>query len=456
MFGPRIFLEDSSNSSDSQEDFDQNPENHKKAIIKTEKEINFDTKIHSKNYSFSETSTISSTATKRLHSKEISKETEKPINPIPPSISKMMSPCEQASRSSQLRSKLFLAQKLKLMRKNEENIVIRSNSMMTRNTQNSSSINQIFENGANVISHLKDSDISAFYNKKNFAFGHTSLSNKHTFDFFEDQIVLCDNFNSFSQVCGNVNKIQEINAKNHGFDTKNDFNKGKEERIILCQAMSEPIPNIEKEALKIEKFEEKNEKNEKIEEKNEEKNDKIEKRASNYEKPRKTPEKIKRKDPVVNILDLLPSQSTKVFLTSPLSKGRILHCTIHRNKSGLNKLYPKYTMTLSSSEKFLLSSKKRGGNKTSNYIITMSPSDFDPKTGDFLGKLRANFLRTEFMIYDSGLNPKNSKATLNNVRAEYGIIFYVSFIKEFNFIKKNCYKKMNVLIPSVTNNQSYL
>ena len=37
MFGPRIFLEDSSNSSDSQEDFDQNPENHKKAIIKTEK-----------------------------------------------------------------------------------------------------------------------------------------------------------------------------------------------------------------------------------------------------------------------------------------------------------------------------------------------------------------------------------------------------------------------------------
>lgn len=45
--------------------------------------------------------------------------------------------------------------------------------------------------------------------------------------------------------------------------------------------------------------------------------------------------------------------------------------TIERHKSGFNRLWPKYTLSLSEGNKFLLCGKKRSGNATSNYLITM-------------------------------------------------------------------------------------
>ncbi len=54
----------------------------------------------------------------------------------------------------------------------------------------------------------------------------------------------------------------------------------------------------------------------------------------------------------------------------PPNVGQIL-CTIIRHKSGFNRLWPKYTLHLSDSNKFLLNGKKRSGNTTSNYMITL-------------------------------------------------------------------------------------
>ena len=54
----------------------------------------------------------------------------------------------------------------------------------------------------------------------------------------------------------------------------------------------------------------------------------------------------------------------------PLIVGQLL-CTIVRHKSGFNRLWPKYTLHLSDGSKFLLSGKKRSGNATSNYMITL-------------------------------------------------------------------------------------
>ncbi len=54
----------------------------------------------------------------------------------------------------------------------------------------------------------------------------------------------------------------------------------------------------------------------------------------------------------------------------PPNVGQIL-CTIVRHKSGFNRLWPKYTLHLSDSNKFLLNGKKRSGNATSNYMITL-------------------------------------------------------------------------------------
>jgi len=51
-------------------------------------------------------------------------------------------------------------------------------------------------------------------------------------------------------------------------------------------------------------------------------------------------------------------------------------------------------------------SKKKSLNKTSNYALY---SNKDEKKENFVGKVRSNFLGTEFLFYDTGVNPKDSK-----------------------------------------------
>ena len=49
--------------------------------------------------------------------------------------------------------------------------------------------------------------------------------------------------------------------------------------------------------------------------------------------------------------------------------------------------------------------KKRTGQKTSNYLVSMSEDDLRRNSSNYLGKLRANFVGTEFRVYDNGSNP---------------------------------------------------
>lgn len=85
-----------------------------------------------------------------------------------------------------------------------------------------------------------------------------------------------------------------------------------------------------------------------------------------------------------------------------------IQCTITRNKSGFNRLWPKYTLHLSDGSTFLLSAKKRAANKTSNYLISMDPDNMNKTSSSYLGKLRSNFLGTEFYIYNEGTKAKKA------------------------------------------------
>ena len=66
--------------------------------------------------------------------------------------------------------------------------------------------------------------------------------------------------------------------------------------------------------------------------------------------------------------------------------------SIIRDRSGMNKLYPKYTLLAkhqnSDSEMPVLVAKKRSGNKTSNYLISMNIEDPSAKSKGYLGKIR--------------------------------------------------------------------
>ena len=47
-------------------------------------------------------------------------------------------------------------------------------------------------------------------------------------------------------------------------------------------------------------------------------------------------------------------------------------------------------------------------NSTSNYMITIEQAKFAKDANGYLGKVRSNFLGTEFYIFDSKENPKKA------------------------------------------------
>jgi hypothetical protein len=107
----------------------------------------------------------------------------------------------------------------------------------------------------------------------------------------------------------------------------------------------------------------------------------------------------------------------KSFLLNPAPKnGGMIECRIIRERTGLNKLYPKYTMETDAGV-FLFSAKKQKHNKTSNYSLSMSKEGAGKDGDGFLGKLRSNFLGLEFVAYGTGLNPKKIDSSMSQVHA---------------------------------------
>jgi len=153
------------------------------------------------------------------------------------------------------------------------------------------------------------------------------------------------------------------------------------------------------------------------------------------------------------------------FLMEPIPKGVLFQCYILRNKKGIkNKIYPSYELYVSGEERFLMAARKRSKNKTSNYYITLDKSQLDGMHKDatgYLGKVRSNFVGTEFICYDRGINPEElgadalalaaaSGATINpqspaltNVRQELGAVFY-----ESNILGSKGPRKMTAVIPA--------
>ncbi|KAL7536741.1 hypothetical protein ACHAXR_007363 [Thalassiosira sp. AJA248-18] len=124
------------------------------------------------------------------------------------------------------------------------------------------------------------------------------------------------------------------------------------------------------------------------------------------------------------------------FVMKPCPKGEgMVQCCIRRSKGIKNALFPEYRMYLKSNnsktETFLMTSKKRVGNKTSNYLISMNRNDHDKNSDSILGKLRSNFLGTEYMIYDHGKNPDYDDSYYDekndgDIRCELGAILYAA------------------------------
>jgi len=102
----------------------------------------------------------------------------------------------------------------------------------------------------------------------------------------------------------------------------------------------------------------------------------------------------------------VPHGCCRSFLMMPGNTEFAVHCRIHRDKS--SKMYPKYQLMLEAGTQFLMSARKRKKSKSSNYVLSFDQEDTGRFSPNFAGKVRANFLGTEFVVYDKGQKPQKA------------------------------------------------
>ena len=74
----------------------------------------------------------------------------------------------------------------------------------------------------------------------------------------------------------------------------------------------------------------------------------------------------------------------------------------------------------------MLAGRKRKKSATSNYLVSIDPTDLSRAGDSFVGKLRSNMLGTQFTIFDNGENPKKGNADTS--RREVCAVIYVSLL----------------------------
>lgn len=125
-----------------------------------------------------------------------------------------------------------------------------------------------------------------------------------------------------------------------------------------------------------------------------------------------------------------------------------LKFTIDRNKSGLNKLYPSYTLQIEKpygNKVTVLYAKKRAFNKTANFLISLSKSNNSRDSEAAVGKLRALETNEKFILYDNGENySKLSTFKMSQLRMEHGYFGY-----RYEPCNVGNIRKMLIVLPRV-------
>ncbi|NXA52130.1 TULP3 protein, partial [Nothocercus julius] len=141
------------------------------------------------------------------------------------------------------------------------------------------------------------------------------------------------------------------------------------------------------------------------------------------------------------------------FALRPAPRGITIKCRITRDKKGMDRgFFPTYYMHLERDDNrktFLLAGRKRKKSKTSNYLISVDPTDLSREGESFIGKLRSNLMGTKFTVYDHGVNPVKAQGLVEkaHTRQELAAICY-----ETNVLGFKGPRKMSVIIPGMNMN----
>ncbi|XP_076856547.1 tubby protein homolog [Brachyhypopomus gauderio] len=138
------------------------------------------------------------------------------------------------------------------------------------------------------------------------------------------------------------------------------------------------------------------------------------------------------------------------FALRPAPRDVTIQCRITRDRRGMEKgIYPAYYLHMEKEDGkriFLMAGRKRKRSTTSNYLISVDPTNLSRDTSSYIGKLRSNVLGTKFTVYDNGVNPER-KAFIKEtelLRQELAAICY-----EKNVLGFKGPRKMTVIIPGM-------
>ncbi|XP_004694049.1 PREDICTED: tubby-related protein 2 [Condylura cristata] len=143
-------------------------------------------------------------------------------------------------------------------------------------------------------------------------------------------------------------------------------------------------------------------------------------------------------------------EDMETYVLRPALLGCMVQCRISRDKRGVDKgMFPSYYLYLEATDglkHFLLAGRKRKRSSTSNYLISLDPTDLSRDGAHFIGKVRSNVLGTKFTIFDNGVNPdrKNFVPETARIREELGAVCY-----ETNVLGFRGPRKMTVIIPGI-------
>jgi tubby-related protein 1 len=125
----------------------------------------------------------------------------------------------------------------------------------------------------------------------------------------------------------------------------------------------------------------------------------------------------------------LDLSNMREFISNPVPFGAgVVRCYIERKKSSMRK-NAVYVLNLKEKNTFLLAARKRkfAAKSGSSYAISMDVKDINTKSANYVGKVRSNFLGTEFAVYDDGQNPRDIKSgRRETARKQMGICLYAS------------------------------
>ncbi|XP_016061585.1 PREDICTED: tubby-related protein 2 [Miniopterus natalensis] len=145
-------------------------------------------------------------------------------------------------------------------------------------------------------------------------------------------------------------------------------------------------------------------------------------------------------------------EDMEAYVLRPAVRGCTVQCCISRDKRGVDKgMFPFYYLYLEAvnghgRKHFLLAGRKRKMSTTSNYLISLDPTDLSRDGDNFVGKVRSNVLGTKFTIFDNGVNPEKKYFIPESarIREELGIVCY-----ETNVLGFRGPRKMTVIIPGI-------